>query len=174
MMIPPLPTNEVERLYAVRHLEASMKRQRPQHQHLTQVIADAFDVPMAFITLIDINQQRFNACYGVQLPPIDRHLSLCAHAMLQDGVTVVKNTRRDPRFRQNPLVQGEPNIRFYAGAPLRTRTGHVIGTLVIADAEPRQLNRGHRALLEEFAQMIMADLQKEQRAPVSPQPLEAL
>ncbi len=173
-MIPPLPTDEVQRLQAVRTYEARMKWQRPHHRHLVEIVAGAFEVPMAFVTMIDINQQRFNACYGVHLPPIDRRLSLCAHAMLERGVTVVSNARQDPRFMRNPLVLGEPNIRFYAGAPLRTRAGHVIGTLVIADAQPRELGRGHRALLEEFAQMIMDELQREESRPAPSLTVEAL
>ena len=163
-MYPTLPANEVERVQAVRRYERLFRPHRQHHHELTRMVASALDVPMAFVTLLDVNQQRFLACHGVHLPPIDRRFSLCAHLTPETDVEVVSNTLRDKRFQRNPLVRGEPTIRFYAGAPLRTRCGQVVGSLFIADALPRTLSSGHRDLLAEFAEMIMEEAEGERPA----------
>jgi GAF domain-containing protein len=105
---------------------------------LATLAARMFDAPIALVSLVDAERQWFKARVGIKVASTDRALAFCAHAidMGPDAVLVVKDAKRDPRFRNNPLVTGEPHIRFYAGAVLTTPQGHNLGTLCIIDRTP--------------------------------------
>lgn len=110
------------------------------YDDIVKLAADAFDVPIALISLVDGNRQWFKARVGLQASEMPREYAFCAHAIQTPGVTMqVSDATADPRFADNPLVTGEPNIRFYAGAPLLTSNGHALGTLCLIDSKPRLL-----------------------------------
>lgn len=115
--------------------------------------------PIGLITLIDERRQWFKARVGLTISETERSISFCTHAIQQSEIMIVPNALDDRRFRQNPLVQGEPHIRFYAGAPLVTPEGHAIGTLCVVDSVPRQLNESQLNALDALRRQAEAQLE---------------
>jgi PAS domain S-box-containing protein len=111
------------------------------------------------LTLVDVDRQWFKSAYGMNRRETPRELSFCAHAILSNKVMVVPDTTADRRFKTNPLVTGEPKIRFYAGAPLRTPDGLNLGTLCVIDTVPRQLSADEEQVLVDLAALAMDELQ---------------
>lgn len=109
----------------------------PQFDAIVSLARALFDTPISTITLVDHERQWFKARAGVDNSQGAREDSFCSHAMENDGVFVVPDAREDPRFKYNPLVTGAPNIRFYAGAPLRSAAGHSLGAVCVISPQPR-------------------------------------
>ena len=154
----PMPTREAERLRA---LEAYRVLDTPADAGLDDLASLASRIcatPMAMISLVDQDRQWFKARVGLDLAETPRDVALCAHAILGDGVMVVPDTQSDPRFSANPLVAGEPGIRFYAGAPLRTGDGHALGTICVLDRRPRTLTEDQSRALEVLSREVVARL----------------
>ena len=126
---------------------------------VTALVAKLFDVPMAFIALVDERRQWLKSKVGVEGSETDRALAFCNHAIRSDEVTVVPDTALDPRFHDNPLVLGGPKIRFYAGAPLIASDGMRIGTVCVLDRIPRTLDRTQLGILQEISSFVMAHLE---------------
>ncbi len=123
--------------------------------------AAALGVPIALISLIDENRQWFKARVGLEPQETPRSISFCTHAIRGPDVFVVHDAKADPRFAENPLVTGDPNIRFYAGAPLRTASGKRIGTLCVIDSMARpQLTDQDTARLTLLAEKTMQALER--------------
>jgi diguanylate cyclase (GGDEF)-like protein len=157
----PMPTNEPVRLIRVENILASLTAETGLGlDRVSRMAAQSFGTGLAFVTLIDAAQQRFIGRTGLAIDGTTRDLSFCAHALGGADVLVVLDATRDIRFRENPLVTGDPGIRFYAGAPLvDTETGTVIGTLCIADHKPRlAFSDEQRDLLSGFASLAMEQL----------------
>lgn len=152
----PSPLAERHRLYV---LQASCLLDTPPDAALdrvTQLAARLFKAPIALISLIDEKRQWFKARVGVEVTQADRQDAFCAHTILHDDVLVVPDAMLDPRFRQSRLMLGESNIRFYAGMPLRTRSGVSLGSLCIIDTEPRHdFDESQQLLLGQLAEMAM-------------------
>lgn len=104
---------------------------------LTGFAAALCEAPICLISIVDETTQRFLAKQGIDLCETPRESSFCAHAMLGSDLMVVPDATRDARFADNPLVTGEPFIRFYAGAPLLTEDGFPLGSLCVIDRAPR-------------------------------------
>ncbi|MHA6718580.1 GAF domain-containing protein [Sphingomonas sp. RS6] len=123
--------------------------------------AAALGVPIALISLIDENRQWFKARVGLEPQETPRSISFCTHAIHGGDVFVVNDASADPRFAENPLVTGDPNIRFYAGAPLRTPTGRRIGTLCVIDRLARgRMTDEDKARLAQLAEKTMEALER--------------
>ena len=118
--------------------------------------------PTALISLISEDRQWFKAKVGWGATETARDISFCAHAILSPDVLEVSDALQDPRFRQNPLVNSQPHIRFYAGAPLRTPDGHAIGTICTLDYVPHQLTATQKDNLQILSRIVMS-LIKERR-----------
>jgi anti-sigma regulatory factor (Ser/Thr protein kinase) len=116
-------------------------------------------VPMALITLVDADRQWFKSRVGVEAQETPRGLSFCAHAMRQSDIFIVPDTLEDERFRDNPLVTGDPHIRFYAGASLVSREGQPLGALCVADRVPRTLTDDQSAALHALRRQAQAQLE---------------
>lgn len=167
MIAPALPIDEAERLADLRALNIL---DTPPEQRFDRIIALAtgvFEVPIAYIALVDANRQWFKAKQGVCARQTDRSVSFCGHTVLQDDPLVIPDARLDERFNDNPMVTGEPNIVFYAGHPLKGLNGHNIGTLCLADFQPRELTESQIAMLIQLAgiaehELSMVDVIAEQ------------
>jgi diguanylate cyclase (GGDEF)-like protein len=138
-MIPaPLLPDEAERLAALDRYDVLDSPTEPAFDELVALIASVCEAPMALVSLVGADRQWFKAKLGVRANETPREHSFCGHAIAQPGrLTIVPDATIDPRFCGGPLVRGEPNIRFYAGAPLVTSDGHTLGALCIMDTKPR-------------------------------------
>lgn len=141
MIIAPIPEDEHERLDTLRQYEVLDTGAEANFDDIIELAAQLCQAPIALVSLVDKDRQWFKAKLGLNAEETHRDLAFCAHAILADDILIVENALLDPRFKANPLVQGEPHIRFYAGAPLITPSGHKLGTLCIIDTEPRTLNQ---------------------------------
>jgi GAF domain-containing protein len=146
-----LHASEHQRLAALRSYDILDTPREREFDDVVKLVSDICDAPISVINLIDDGRQWFKAevGLGVRETPIDS--SLCAHAILQPGLFVVPDTTLDDRFCDNPLVIGDPRLRFYAGALLQTPDGLPLGTLCVLDYKPRQLDDTQKALLRVMA-----------------------
>ncbi len=157
-MPAPTPPCEVERLAALHRLNVLDTPPEGQFDDITRLVAAICEVPIALVSLIDSDRQWFKSKFGIDAPETHRDLAFCAHAILGDTLFVVPDTATDDRFRDNGLVTGEPNIRFYAGCPLTTPEGFKLGTLCAIDRVPRQLSAVQLNALEILARQVVAQL----------------
>jgi len=150
---------ESERLAALRSYRVLDTPPEPEFDDLVQLAARACQTPVALISLIDERRQWFKAQVGlgVRQTPLDR--SICLSAMLLPGLTIVPDLTEDPRFVGNPLVTGEPHLRFYAGAVLRTPDGVPLGALCVFDRVTRDLMEEQASTLTMLARQVMSQLE---------------
>lgn len=132
---------------------------------LTRMAASVCGVPIALISLIDRDRQWFKSRVGLQATETPREFAFCEHAMNgPDTVMVVHDATRDERFATNPLVTGDPNIRFYAGAPLVSAGGHRLGTICVIDRVPRELDAQQLETLQFLSGQVMRRLEERRHA----------
>jgi two-component system, NtrC family, sensor kinase len=115
--------------------------------------------PIALLSLLDDRRQWFKSAVGVQIRETPLEMSICAHAIQQQDLFIVPDTLQDARFRENPLVLGEPHIRFYAGAPLINEDGFALGTLCVLDREPRELDPEQKQALKSLRQLALKQME---------------
>jgi GAF domain-containing protein len=156
-----LPPDEEERLMALRELELLDSEPEEEFDELVRRAAEATGAPIAVITLVDEARQWFKARVNLELESTDRDLAFCAHAILApDDLTIVPDTLEDERFNDNLLVTEDPNIRFYAGAPIFTPEGYPIGTLCVIDAAPRGLSEEQANALRDLAREVSKQIER--------------
>ncbi|HVC02949.1 MAG TPA: ATP-binding protein [Steroidobacteraceae bacterium] len=126
---------------------------------LVRLAAQICGTPIAMISLVDAQRQWCKAAFGVDLQQIEREHSFCTHAIRRAGVYVVPDTKQDAAFVDNPMVVGEPRIRFYAGAPLLTPDGAALGTLCVLDRQPRRLIPDQTRALTLLSRHVMAQFE---------------
>ena len=163
MKAAPLPENETQRLEALRRYDILDTPPEAAFDELTRLVAQLCDAPIAHISLLDEGRQWLKSRIGLQPVEVPREISFCAHAILQSELMVIPDARRDERFADNPMVEGEPHIRFYAGMPLITPEGFRIGALSVADRVPRQLNPGQVETLQVLSRHVMTQLELRRR-----------
>ncbi|GAB3484002.1 GAF domain-containing protein [Polaromonas eurypsychrophila] len=130
------------------------------YDDITRLAADMCGTPIALISLSDNNRQWFKSRIGLQIKEMPRENSFCSHALLSpQDLMIIKDTAQDERFVSHPLVTGEPNIRFYAGAPLLTRDGHAVGAICVIDMMPRELSTKQLEELQFLAQQVVVMLE---------------
>jgi GAF domain-containing protein len=122
---------------------------------VTHLAAYICGTPTALISLVDETRQWFKSRFGLELTETPREQAFCAHTILQPDLLEVEDARADARFADNPLVQSDPKIRFYAGAPLRTAEGLALGSLCVIDLAPRKLSNDQRDALNRLARLVM-------------------
>ncbi|MDP2137338.1 MAG: CHASE3 domain-containing protein [Candidatus Didemnitutus sp.] len=155
-----LPFNESQRLTILRGYGVLDTPPEQAFDDLTLLAAQICQTPIALVSLIDEDRQWFKSKVGLDVTETPRDLAFCAHAILYSNeVLQVRDARLDPRFADNPLVTGDPNIRFYAGAPLVAPDGHALGTLCVIDRIPRELNPAQEEALRVLSRHVVNQLE---------------
>lgn len=154
-----LPENEAERLQTLRRYEILDTLPETAFDRITRLASSLLKTPIALVSLLDDHRQWFKSHHGLPVRETPRDLAFCGHAVLQNDVMVVLNAQHDERFYANPLVAGDPNIRFYAGAPLVTKDGYKLGTLCVIDQQPHtHFSAEQRAILSDLAALVIDEL----------------
>jgi len=154
-----LHPDEAERLEALRRYNILDTPREEEFEDVVRVVAAICEVPISVITLLDEGRQWFKAEVGLGVRETPMESSICAHAILEQELMIVPDTLGDRRFQDNPLVTGNPHLRFYAGALLETPEGLPLGTVCVLDYKPRNLTDNQRALLRLMASQVMKMLE---------------
>jgi diguanylate cyclase (GGDEF)-like protein len=158
MIAPNIPDDEVVRLNSLRALDILDTSREERFDRLTRMAQRIFKVPIAMVSLVDEDRQWFKSCVGIATRETRRSISFCGHAILDDAIFIVEDASRDERFSDNPLVSGEPHVRFYAGCPLRYLDGSRLGALCLIDTKPRTLDPDQQAILRDLAELVEREL----------------
>ena len=153
------PQQETERLAILKELEILDTLPEKALDDLTLLASHICEAPIALLTLLDDKRQWFKSRVGLAVGETPIDMAFCAHAIDQQGLFIVPDAEQDPRFSQNPLVRGDPNIRFYAGSPLVMDNGCALGTLCVIDRVPRELSAGQREALEALGREVVTHLE---------------
>jgi adenylate cyclase len=151
---PGTPNDEEARLAALRSLRLLDTMAEERFDRVVRLTKKSFDVPIAYVALIDSDRQWFKSRVGMAPEETPRNTSFCGHAILQDSPFIVPDARRDARFAGNPMVVGEPFARFYAGQPVRSPNGYKVGTLCIMDKKARQFGPHEIEILTSLAALV--------------------
>ena len=158
-MPAPKPTHEAQRLAALRSYDILDTPPEVDFDAVTRLAAHVCKAPIAVVNFIDGDRQWFKSEIGLGVRETPLDVSICAHAILQPGLFIVPDTLQDPRFAGNPLVTGEPGLRFYAGALLETPEGQPLGTVCVLDYQPRALTAEQGEVLQMLARQVMVQLE---------------
>jgi PAS domain S-box-containing protein len=148
-------TDEEARVEELRRYDLLDPGQDPSLARLAEVASLALGAPIALVTVLDESRQVARAQHGVTLGEIPREHSFCAHALEHTDLLVIEDATLDPRVAKNPFVIGPPGVRFYAGAPLITPRGLVLGTLCVLDLRPRHLEAHEERTLRLLRDQVM-------------------
>lgn len=151
MQTAPIPDNESERLASLKKLQILETPPEERFDRITKLATKVFNVPISTITLVDSNREWYKSVCGLEEKEGDRAVSFCGHAMLEDEILIIPDAKKDPRFSDNPMVVGEPFIRFYAGVPLFSADGARIGTFCVKGHEPREITDEEKEILKGLA-----------------------
>jgi PAS domain S-box-containing protein len=155
MQPAPIPSNESERLAALGRYDILDTSAEAEFDDFTRLASQICGTPMATITLIDAARQWFKSKVGMEASETPRDISFCGHAIVGHEILEVSDALEDERFRDNPLVTGDPNVRFYAGAPLVTPDGQNIGALCVLDRTPHRLTPEQREMLTVLSRQVV-------------------
>jgi GAF domain-containing protein len=158
-MKAPLPTNEAERLAALKEYHILDTGAEQSYDDITILASHICEVPIAMISLVDEARQWFKSRVGVEQQQTSRDVAFCAHAILQNEPLIVRDATKDRRFADSALVTGEPHIQFYAGFPLINAEGLALGTLCVVDRQPRQLSAGQLKTMQALSRQVMTLLE---------------
>jgi serine/threonine-protein kinase len=158
MLEPPIPADEEQRISLLKACNIIYTPAEEAFDDLARLAADLCATEIALITLVDSDYQWFKARVGVAQTGIPRDLSFCGHCINHRHPLVVEDTHLDPRFADNPLVTGDPFIRFYTGVPLLVDEGSSVGALSVADRRPRTITPRQIESLERLAKQIAREL----------------
>jgi anti-sigma regulatory factor (Ser/Thr protein kinase) len=152
-------TNEAERLRDLHSYKILDTDPEQSFDDLTLIASQICGAPVALITLVDEDRQWFKSRVGIDIKETPRSISFCAHAIQQKGIFTVPDASNDVRFKDNPVVKGDPHIRFYAGAPIESRDGHALGTLCVIDYVPRTLTDEQNNALQALERQVAAQME---------------
>ncbi len=154
MIAPAIPKNESERLSALYKLKILDSPAEERFNRIVNLTADFFSMPICYIAFVDSDRQWLKASCGLNFKQSDRSASFCGHTIHYDDILVIPDAKRDERFHDNPLVIGEPHIRFYAGVPLKSIEGEKIGTLCIANRYAMNMGQKEVEHLKSLAALV--------------------
>jgi signal transduction histidine kinase len=163
-MKAPLPDNETDRLAALYALDILDSPAEQDFDDIVKLASKVCAAPVSLVSLIDTDRQWFKASVGTDLAETDRDMSFCAHAILGRDLLVVPDATKDARFADNPLVEQDGGIRFYAGAPMVTSDGYALGALCVIDREPRRLDLEQRQALRALARQATSQIELRRHA----------
>ncbi len=161
-MSAPSPSVELARVAALDRYAILDTEPEQTFDDLVVLAAYVCKTPIAMLSLVDDHRQWFKSKVGVEIRETPRESSFCAHAIQQQDLFIVPDTRHDARFRENPMVLGEPHIRFYAGAPLINEDGFALGTLCVIDREPRELDETQKEALKSLSRLSLGQMELRQ------------
>lgn len=159
MIEPEPPDDEDARLRALERYEILDTLPEQVYDDLVALAAHIMGTPIALVSLVDADRQWFKARLGLDAPQTPRSVSFCGHAVEASSRLVVSDARLDERFHDNPLVTSEPNVIFYAGAPITSPEGHTLGTLCVIDHEPRDVTEHALQMLDALAREVASQLE---------------
>lgn len=154
------PNKEQQRLKDLKSLNLLDSPREEQFEVITQLAAKSLDTPIAMISLLDQHRQWFKSCVGLDQRETPRDISICTEAIKEMEMLVIEDTSLDPRFADNPMVTGDPFIRFYAGAVIRSPQGQPLGTLCVIDRKPRALHESERKQLLRLARLVESEIRQ--------------
>jgi diguanylate cyclase (GGDEF)-like protein len=164
MIKPEIPENEAERLHALRTLQVLDTAHEERFDRVTRMAKRMFGVSISLVSLVDEDRQWFKSKQGLEATETPRDISFCGHAINGDGLFIIPDASVDLRFSDNPLVTDSPNIRFYAGYPLKIREGLNIGTLCLIDQAPKTMDEEDQQLFKDLGAMIEQEIKSIQLA----------
>jgi anti-anti-sigma regulatory factor len=159
MHAAPLPPDEALRLAALHQYNILDTTPEEAFDDLTRLAAHICGTPIALVSLVDADRQWFKSAVGIEDLETPRDVAFCAHGILHKDVFVVPDALEDERFADNPMVIGDPHLRFYAGTPLTTPEGHTIGMLCVKDRAPRHLTPEQVEALRALGRQVIAQLE---------------
>jgi PAS domain S-box-containing protein len=154
-MKTPIPANETQRLKALENYQILDSLTEIEFDRITQLASIICNVPISLISLLDDKRQWFKSRKGLDLPETARELAFCQYAIMQPGLFEVENATEDERFKNNELVTGFPDIRFYAGQPLIDPDGYSLGTLCVIDKKPNRLSKRQKQALRLLSDQVI-------------------
>lgn len=157
---PAIPSNEAKRLKALEDLKLLDTSEESELNDIVTLASRICEVPISLVSLVDHNRQWFKAKCGLDTTETSREIAFCAHAINGNTTMIVEDTFLDERFCANPLVTGEPSIRFYAGALLQTKDGLNIGTLCVIDRKSRKLTLNQINALEILSRQVVVNFER--------------
>jgi len=165
LIAAPLPRDETQRLKALRDLLILDTPPEERFDRIAAFAAQEFSVPIALVSLVDRDRQWFKSNFGLEARETPRDISFCGHTITLSEPLVVPDASEDPRFADNPLVTGDPYVRFYAGACLRLPQGQAMGTLCVIDRRPRTFDRLDVAVLCGLRDLVVEELLRREKVP---------
>lgn len=161
----PIPADDAARVEALRALSMLDSPPEARFDRITKLAQRLFDVPIVLVSLVEQDRQWFKSNVGLDgVTETSRDVSFCAHAIMGEQVFVIPDATQDDRFAENPLVTGDPFIRFYAGAPVATPQGEKLGTLCLIDRTPRTFSEEDERALRVLADVVQQELVMQQLA----------
>jgi diguanylate cyclase (GGDEF)-like protein len=170
MQAPPKPSAERRRLSAIRRLDILDTEPEERFDRFTRLARVLFDVPMAYVSIVDAERQWFKSRAGLprDLAETKRDISFCGHAILGEEIMIIPDASEDQRFFDNPAVLASPKIRFYMGYPLSSVNGSKIGAFCLVDTKPRLMSEEQTMMLENLGKMVGREVLRQADETIDP------
>lgn len=156
---PELKAGEKERIQILKKYEILNTPPDGSFDGITKLVAQLLKVPISVVSLVDSDRVWFKSKYGLDIPEVPRYEGFCSSAIEGENIYIVENALEDDRTRNNPLVTGEPGLRFYSAVPLMTKEGFNLGTLCVMDKKPRKLKSSEKETLRRLADLVMNQIE---------------